>query len=99
MKYLEKNLMQGLSKYNKTNYYDFKRFFRIFFKKFQKNSKNISSKAFTNTVKKETVVPHVIPFSPLEYFKLANIAILQVLRSIENEQCFILWHHVSLKAL
>ncbi len=58
-----------------------KDFFDSFFK-------NISSKTFTNTIKREIGVPHVILFSPLEYFKLANIAIVQVLGSIENEQCF-----------
>jgi hypothetical protein len=81
MKYLDKFLMQGLSKYNKKIIMISKDFFDSFFK-------NISSKTFTNTIKREIGVPHVILFSPLEYFKLANIAIVQVLGSIENEQCF-----------
>jgi hypothetical protein len=59
-----------------------------FSKNILKKFKNISSKAITNIVKKEMGVPHVILFAPLEYFKLANIAIVQVLGSVENEQCF-----------
>jgi hypothetical protein len=53
---------------------------------FQEYSKNILKILPQKQSQKETGVLHVIPFAPLKYFKLANIAIIQVLGSIENEQ-------------
>jgi len=49
MTYFVKFLIQGLSKYYKENYHDSK---RIFQKKIQKYSRNISSKAVTKVIKK-----------------------------------------------
>lgn len=75
--------MQGLSKY-----YKIIMILKYFFKNISKTFLKNSSKVVTNTVKKKTSMPHVILFAPLEYFKLTNIAIVQVLGSTENEQCF-----------